>query len=235
MERHPRLTLKSYSEKHESTIDPQEKMKVKETAADIELQDDKVKEKGEKRKRSKEGNTANMLKEMRIVRRRQKEAEGDLIRNNRELEDMMVKEGKEMEEQTKNTYDKKIAALEYEKREKVGMMADALSKRRNSLTQQNQEVLDNLKNKHKTEETEMVTKFMTRLDEEEEKEEEEEEDEEKEEKENIGLSIPPPPECPICYEPMVPPARIYQCGDGHLICSACRPQLLVTHIFWGYI
>ena len=53
----------------------------------------------------------------------------------------------------KKTYDTKIAALMSEKECKIGIMADELSKRHNSLTQKNQEVLDNLRNKHKTEET----------------------------------------------------------------------------------
>ena len=37
---------------------------------------------------------------------------------------------------------------------------DDLSKRHNSLTQKNQEVLDNLRNKYKTEETNLVTKIL---------------------------------------------------------------------------
>ncbi|WVZ59938.1 hypothetical protein U9M48_010019 [Paspalum notatum var. saurae] len=30
-------------------------------------------------------------------------------------------------------------------------------------------------------------------------------------------------ECPMCYDPLVPP--IYQCGVGHLICNSCRVSL----------
>merc|ERR1712129_663482 len=40
---------------------------------------------------------------------------------------------------------------------------------------------------------------------------------------------PPPssliPECPVCFESMKPPLQIFTCGNGHLVCSVCRPKL----------
>jgi len=33
------------------------------------------------------------------------------------------------------------------------------------------------------------------------------------------------PECPACYEEMRPPLQIYTCGNGHLICSTCKPKI----------
>ena len=41
-------------------------------------------------------------------------------------------------------------------------------------------------------------------------------------------NVPPPsliPECPACYEEMRPPKEIMTCGNGHLICSDCQPQI----------
>ena len=32
-------------------------------------------------------------------------------------------------------------------------------------------------------------------------------------------------ECPICFEEMRPPTRIWQCVDGHAICEGCRNRL----------
>jgi len=32
-------------------------------------------------------------------------------------------------------------------------------------------------------------------------------------------------ECPICFEEMRPPTRIWQCVDGHAICEGCRGKL----------
>lgn len=33
------------------------------------------------------------------------------------------------------------------------------------------------------------------------------------------------PECPVCLEEMVPPTRIFQCGNGHLVCETCKNGL----------
>ena len=33
------------------------------------------------------------------------------------------------------------------------------------------------------------------------------------------------PECPLCMVLMRPPKQIYQCPEGHLVCSDCRPQV----------
>ena len=32
------------------------------------------------------------------------------------------------------------------------------------------------------------------------------------------------PTCPICWEAMTPPKRIFQCTNGHLVCEVCRSQ-----------
>ena len=31
------------------------------------------------------------------------------------------------------------------------------------------------------------------------------------------------PTCPICLEAMKPPLKIFNCKNGHLICSSCQP------------
>jgi len=36
------------------------------------------------------------------------------------------------------------------------------------------------------------------------------------------------PECPVCYERMIPPRRIYTCGNGHVICSNCKARMEET-------
>jgi len=42
---------------------------------------------------------------------------------------------------------------------------------------------------------------------------------------------PPPssssllPSCPVCYKTMKPPLQIFTCGNGHLICSSCKPEV----------
>ena len=32
-------------------------------------------------------------------------------------------------------------------------------------------------------------------------------------------------ECPVCCEEMAPPRTIWQCAEGHPVCSSCRPRL----------
>jgi hypothetical protein len=41
--------------------------------------------------------------------------------------------------------------------------------------------------------------------------------------------VPTPdfPECPVCFEEMKPPLEIFNCRNGHLICSVCRPRLSI--------
>jgi len=33
------------------------------------------------------------------------------------------------------------------------------------------------------------------------------------------------PSCPVCFETMIPPVKIFTCGNGHLICSTCQPRV----------
>ena len=39
-------------------------------------------------------------------------------------------------------------------------------------------------------------------------------------------------ECPVCYELMEPPRRIFQCLNGHLICQNCkeRPEIRICPV-----
>jgi Zinc finger, C3HC4 type (RING finger) len=32
-------------------------------------------------------------------------------------------------------------------------------------------------------------------------------------------------ECPVCFEDMLPPMRIFACHNGHLLCSICLDNL----------
>merc|ERR1712204_69457 len=46
---------------------------------------------------------------------------------------------------------------------------------------------------------------------------------------------PPPsyliPSCPVCLESMRPPLQIFTCGNGHLVCSVCRPKLIMDKCY----
>jgi len=38
----------------------------------------------------------------------------------------------------------------------------------------------------------------------------------------------PTPSCPVCYESLKPPKRIFQCTNGHLVCEVCKRQPQLT-------
>lgn len=47
-----------------------------------------------------------------------------------------------------------------------------------------------------------------------------------------GPSLPAP-ECPICLDSLAPPARVYNCPEGHLLCSECRTKVEVYQLCTG--
>ena len=170
-----------------------------------------------------------MWKEVKTVRRRQKEAEEELIRRNKKSEEEVVRKARQTTEQIEKKYDEKIATLLSAKKEELAMMADEVSLEQKRLAEKNQEKLDSLRSKHKTEEIKMVTQLLSKFDDE---EAGVEGDLDGEVREPPHL-LPAAPDCPICFEPMTPPTRIYQCGAGHLLCGTCRPRLLVQSLhFW---
>ena len=40
-----------------------------------------------------------------------------------------------------------------------------------------------------------------------------------------AISFPSIPECPVCLEDLKPPLKIFNCRNGHLICSVCKPKV----------
>ena len=45
--------------------------------------------------------------------------------------------------------------------------------------------------------------------------------------EEVKDNFLPCPECPVCLEMLMPPIRIMQCSNGHLVCEVCesKPEL----------
>merc|ERR1719394_727037 len=42
--------------------------------------------------------------------------------------------------------------------------------------------------------------------------------------EEVKDNFLPCPECPVCLEMLMPPIRIMQCSNGHLVCEVCQVQ-----------
>ena len=121
-----------------------------------------------------------------------------------------------------------MAALEKEKQEKRAEIAEKVKVKQERQVQADQETLAKLEKEHKAEREELMEEMWGQA--------------EEGEQDNKGAapnqhnqpnSVPPPPppapDCPICFESMTPPTRIFQCGNGHLVCGACNPKLQVFH------
>ena len=128
-----------------------------------------------------------------------------------------------MVEELDKEFEDKMAALVKEKQEKRLEIAEKVRVKKEKQAKVGQSLLNKLKKEHKAEEEEVVAEMLKQAD---------EEGEEKEEGEE--RTSPPTPDCPICYEPMTPPTRIFQCGAGHLVCGACKPKLQVFHLVHHY-
>ena len=188
-------------------------------------QEEKKKKKGQKRKR-KVFNEVKQWKEMKLARRRQNEAVEELIRKNKEAEEEMSKEGRVRKEKVEKEFQDKIDALareikimEDEKQKRVVQMDQELAERQKTLSKENQDELDNLTKKHKAENADKLENMLDN--------EDGEGEEEGEDYPKAAPQAPVAPDCPICYELMLPPTRIFQCGAGHLVCGTCRPRLQV--------
>merc|ERR1719222_678831 len=102
--------------------------------------------------------------------------------------------------------------MEVEKQKKVVQINLEFVERQKALSQANQDKLNNLVQKHKAENADMVEHILDNAD-----------DEAKDdvEAEEVKDETPVAINCPFCNELMPPPTRIFQCGTGHLVCETC--------------
>ena len=186
------------------------------------------KKKDSKRKR-KVFNEAEKWKKMQLARRRQKAAVQELVRKNKEAEEEMSKEGMMRKERAEKEFQDRIDAfvreIEDQKQKMVVQMDQELVNRKESLSKENQDKQKHLEKKHNAENLDMFDNMLDNEDDNAKEDAEEEED-----AVQAVHQAPAAPDCPICYELMTPPTRIFQCGAGHLVCAACRPRLQVFQL-----
>ena len=133
-----------------------------------------------------------------------------------------------MVEELDKEFEDKMAALMREKQEKRAEIAEKVKVKKERQVQVDQETLANLEKEHKAEREELMEEMWGQA-------EEEEQDNKQavpnhHDQPNSDPPPPPPaPDCPICFESMTPPTRIFQCGNGHLVCGGCKPKLQVFH------
>ena len=107
----------------------------------------------------------------------------------------------------------------------VVQMDQEMVERQQALSKENQDELNNLEKKHNAENLDMFDNMLDNEDDNAKEDAEEEED-----AVQAVHQGPAAPDCPICYELMTPPTRIFQCGAGHLLCGTCRPRLQVFQL-----
>ena len=138
-----------------------------------------------------------------VLRKRCNQELEELKRNQEELVQDTIMENQEKEKKMAKENRKRLEKVKKENRERFKQLKKANDDTLAALHAFNQEQLTALMEKH-AEEKEKNT----------------------EEKEATPTrNRPEVPECPICFDEMVPPIRIFQCRDGHLVCETCKAGL----------
>ena len=135
-----------------------------------------------------------------------------------------------MVEELDKEFEDKMAALVKEKQEKRVEIAEKVKVKQERQVQVDQETLAKLEKEHKAEREELMEEMWGQADEGKEEKDNKQAASNHQDQPNSAPPPPPPaPDCPICFESMTPPTRIFQCGNGHLVCGACKPKLKVFH------
>ena len=158
---------------------------------------------------------SNLWVEMKSLKRKQAQDVAKARRISKQAEADVVEEGRQVIKQIEEEYEELLK----QRKIKIAEITQQQKENQNRQASENQEALENLSKEHKAQEVQMITSMLK------------EADEERwlvhEDPEEKGASLPPPPDCPICFSAMIPPIRIFQCTAGHLVCSECRPKIQV--------
>ena len=166
--------------------------------------------KNNKRKREEEKVSSGhmMWNRMKTVQKRQKAALKEVMMKNKEKLEEVVRVERWMLDQLDKECEEKMAAfvkeLDEQKQEKTLEIAEKVKVKNERQWQQNQKVLDDLAKEHEAEELQVLKEFWKKADEE---EEEVVEENNHVERKRSAHTVPPAPDCPICYESMYPPVR----------------------------
>ena len=122
------------------------------------------------------------------------------VRLSKEVEEEILKEAKEKREKVEQEYEHKLSALMKEKETKVDELAQELKEKQEFIGKERQGRFETFTKKMMAcRGREMEVAFK-----------------------------PEAPNCPVCFEAMAPPVRIFQCAGGHLVCGNCRPRITVS-------
>ena len=131
-----------------------------------------------------------------------------------------------MVEELDKEFEDKMAALEKEKEEKKSDISEKVKVKKERQLEVDHKAVEKLEKEHKSVRERLMEEMWGQAD-------EGEQDNKQPNHHDQPNSAPPPPppapDCPICFESMTPPTRIFQCGNGHLVCGGCKPKLKVFH------
>ena len=167
-----------------------------------------------KRKRERSDSTTQltiMCEKLKSTRKRQKAALEDASKKQEEDEKELNSMEKKMMEEVDKEYEAKMESLVREKHEKMLEVAEKVKVKREKQGQSHQDLMNNLKKEHKAEEVDLMAEMWKQAGDEQEGDEEKKEDinealQSDPEQEHAG-PLPPAPDCPICFEPIIPPTR----------------------------
>ena len=166
-----------------------------------------------------------MWERLKIVKTRQKLALEEAAKKRKEKREELVKMEEKMVEELDKEFEDKMAALVKEKKEKRAEIAEKVKVKQERQVQADQETLAKLEKEHKAEREELMEEMWGQA---EEGEQDNKQPVQNHQDQPKSATPPPPaPNCPICFESMTPPIRIFQCGNGHLVCGGCKPKLQV--------
>ena len=152
-----------------------------------------------------------MCEKLKSTRKRQKAALEDASKKQEEDEKELNSMEKKMMEEVDKEYEAKMESLVREKHEKMLEVAEKVKVKREKQGQSHQDLMNNLKKEHKAEEVDLMAEMWKQAGDEQEGDEEKKEDinealQSDPEQEHAG-PLPPAPDCPICFEPIIPPTR----------------------------
>jgi len=113
-----------------------------------------------------------------------------------------------------------LEELQKHQNERVQLLLQQNEEKEQKLREENERALADLMEENKAKEALMIAKH-----EEEKRAIRKAEELEAERYAPSAPSHPCVPECPVCLEEMIPPTRIFQCRNGHLLCETCKNGL----------
>jgi len=158
--------------------------------------------------------------ELEELRKNQTERVQLLLQQHEEKEQKLKAENEQKEEELKNKNREKEERVKVENEKKEQELKKENKEKEEKLKVENERVLSLVLEENESQEVLMLAKHDG-----EERAAKKAEELKSERNASAPRQLPQIPECPVCFEEMAPPTRIFQCRNGHLICETCKTGL----------